>query len=193
MRASTSSSHRDRQHPDQDQCLLYARVSTRHQASALAIQSARLQLASFDVPEMALRNIANLYDTAPRGIALLHFDERGGLVVVCHEGELVTSRRFDVTAPQLALADDLRVARFERIGLELQRSLDNFDRQYSHIPVAKLVVSIPPDGESIIDFLASTLYIPVEALDLAPRVDGLERLGGSALLTLGAALRSEPQ
>jgi len=43
VRASTSSSDRDRQHPDQDQYLLYARVSTRHQASALATQSARLQ------------------------------------------------------------------------------------------------------------------------------------------------------
>jgi predicted site-specific integrase-resolvase len=43
VRASTNSSDRDRQHPDQDQHLLYARVSTRHQASALATQSARLQ------------------------------------------------------------------------------------------------------------------------------------------------------
>ncbi len=157
-----------------------------------AFQAARLDLAAIDIPEMALRNLAVLHDTAPRGVALLHFDARGGLVVVCHDGELVTSRRFDVTADQLALADDSRLPRFERIGLELQRSLDNFDRQHSHIPLAKLLVSVPSGADSLIDFLAGNLYLPVEPLDLGTQVDQFERLSDCSLLTLGAALRSLP-
>lgn len=157
-----------------------------------AFTAARLDLAAIDVPEMALRNIAALHVTAPRGIALLHFDADGGLLVVCHEGELVTSRRLDVSAAHLALADDLRLSRYERLGLELQRTLDNFDRQYSHIPLDRLILSVPPEAASIIDFLASNLYIPVEPLDLSALMGGTERLGACALLTLGAALRSEP-
>ncbi len=157
-----------------------------------AFSAARLDLAAIDVPELALRNIAALHNTAPRGIVLLHFDADGGLLVVCHEGELVTSRRLDVSADQLALADDLRVSRYERLGLELQRSLDNFDRQYSHIPLERLVLSVPPEAASIIDFLASNLYIPVEPLDLGALMGGTGQLGACSLLTLGAALRSEP-
>jgi len=155
-----------------------------------AFQAARLDLAAIDIPEMALRNLAVLHDTAPRGVALLQFGASGGLVVVCHDGELVTSRRFDVTAEQLARSDELHSTRFERIGLELQRSLDNFDRQYSHLPLAKLLVSVPPCADSLIDFLASNLYIPVEPLDPGKLVDNVENMHDAALLALGAALRS---
>jgi MSHA biogenesis protein MshI len=154
-----------------------------------AFQAARLDLAAIDIPELALRNLAVLHDTAPRGVALLHFGASGGLVVVCHDGELVTSRRFDVTADQLTHSDDLHSTRFERIGLELQRSLDNFDRQYGHVPLAKLLVSVPPCADSLIDFLASNLYIPVEPLDPGALVDDFENASGSTLLALGAALR----
>lgn len=155
-------------------------------------QRARLPLRAIDVPEMALRNLAILHDSAPRGIALLHIDDGGGLVVMCHEGRLVTSRRFELGANALARDDEQRIGRFERLGLELQRSLDNFDRQYNHIPLSRLLVAVPERAASVIDFLASTLYIPVEALDLNTRLDGWDRLGDCSLLALGAALRAEP-
>lgn len=160
----------------------------------------KIPLSVIDIPEMAQRNFSALLEPEGRGIALLSFDSEGGLLTVTYSGELYLSRRIDVPITQLDQADSAqRSACYDRITLELQRSLDHFDRQYHFITVSKLVVA--PLGNPAInlqDYLASNLYLPVESLSLdeildVSKVPDLANAESQQryFMTLGAALREE--
>ena len=90
---------------------------------------------------------------------------------------------------------DRRNQCFDRVTLELQRSLDNFERQYSFISIAKLALG-PSPVSGLDEYLSSNLYTPVETLDLATLLD-LSRTPELAdkaqqqrfFLAIGAALR----
>lgn len=163
-----------------------------------AFGDARIDVTVIDIPEMAQRNVAALIETEGRGLAMLSFGEDGGLLTVTYRGELYLSRRIDMPVAQLAEADlDRRVALFDKITLELQRSLDHFDRQYHYINVAKLVLA-PFKADGLAAYLASNLYVPVETLDLGAALDiaSVPELADPAMqqryfLTIGAALRHE--
>ncbi|WP_313032218.1 type IV pilus biogenesis protein PilM [Massilia alkalitolerans] len=159
---------------------------------------AKIGLEVIDIPEMAQRNISALLAPENRGVAMLSFSAEGGLLTVTWRGELYLSRRIDVTLDQLLEPDHERKhASFDRITLELQRSLDNFERQYSFISIAKLVLG-PSKVSGLDDYLSSNLYTPVETLDLASVFD-LGRtpelqdpaVQGRFFIPLGAALRTE--
>lgn len=159
-----------------------------------------LHLSAIDIPELALRNVAALLETENRGLALLAFEAGGGLLTITYAGELYASRRVEIPLTQLAEADgERRQALFERIGLELQRSLDAFDRQYSFISVERLLLAPRPELSGLLDYLSGILYVPVESLDLGAVIDcsacpelrqPLEQ--ARHLLCIGAALREEP-
>jgi MSHA biogenesis protein MshI len=161
---------------------------------------AKIPLSVIDIPEMAQRNISALLEPEGRGVALLSLDSEGGLLTVTCSGELYLSRRIDVRLPQLMQSDaDQRNACYDRVTLELQRSLDHLDRQYHFIALSKLVLS--PLGESsfgLQEYLAANLYMPVEALNLETvlditKVPELKSLEAQQryFMTLGAALRHE--
>lgn len=162
-------------------------------------EDARIPLEVIDIRETAQRNIAALFETDNRGLALLSFDESGGLLTFTFKGELYLARRMEITAPQLAEAEaERRQQLFERVVLELQRSLDHFDRQFSFIPQVRLLVAPPAEAPELIEYLAGNLYVPVERLDLAkvidfPSVPELRNAGRQAqcLHIIGAALRDE--
>lgn len=69
-------------------------------------------------------------------------------------------------------SEEMRARVRERLGLELQRSLDNFDRQYSHIPIFKVVRrAIHQRVDGLAAALAENSYVPVHEMDLAPVID----------------------
>ena len=149
---------------------------------------------------MAQRNISSLLEPEGRGIAMLSFDESGGLLTVTFGGELYLSRRFNIKLSQFQFADeDKKMQVFERITLELQRSLDNFDRQHNFITTAKLILA--PIGAVATDlqsYLSSNMYMPVEVLDLNSvlNLSKIPELNDSVrqhayFMTIGAALRQE--
>ena len=87
---------------------------------------------------------------------------------------------------------------FERIALELQRSLDHFDRQFNYVPVSKLLLAPLPEDIGLQQYLATNIYVPVETMDLAavmdfPAVPELKQAARQAqcLAAIGAALRDE--
>jgi MSHA biogenesis protein MshI len=160
-------------------------------------ERAKIALQVIDIPETAQRNIAELYETANRGIGMLTFDHAGGLFTLSFEGELYLARRLDLTWPQLAGApEDQRQLYFERIGVELQRSLDHFERQYQNITLSELLLGPMPDDIGLGAFLSSQLYLPLRQINLA---DALEFVGADMGVNqqwqffhvLGAALRVE--
>lgn len=161
---------------------------------------AKIPLSVIDIPEMAQRNISMLVGEPGRGLAYLSFGAQSGLLTVTYEGELYLSRRIDVPLSQLQQADEAqRNACFDRITLELQRSLDHFDRQYHYITVSRLALApLGEAGRFLRDYLSTNLYIPVETsdfdsvLDLA-KVPELRQpeMQQRYFMALGAALRLE--
>jgi MSHA biogenesis protein MshI len=170
------------------------------QARQKLFAKSKIRLRTIDIPEMAQRNVSALLEPEGRGIAMLSFNEDGGLLTVSWRTELYLSRRIDVTLAQLLEADvERRHQSFDKITLELQRSLDNFERQFSFISVAKLVLA-PSGADGLQDYLASNLYTRVETLDLGQVLDveGIPELADAArqqrfFVAIGAALRSEEE
>jgi len=161
--------------------------------------ASKVPLEAIDIPELAQRNVAALFEEENRGLAFLSLDDAGGLLTVTYRGELYAVRRIEVSATQLVEADaDRRSALLERIMLELQRTLDNFDRQYSFISVAGLMAASCPAVPDLQSYLAQNLYVQVREMDLAdvcdltavPELRGNRELQAQYLLTIGAALRT---
>jgi len=159
---------------------------------------AQVPLSVIDIPEMAQRNISALLEPEGRGLAMLSFDAAGGLLTVSYNKELYLARHFDVTLAMLQEQDiERRHAAFDKIALELQRSLDHFDRQYHFISISRLMLA-PTGVPSLQDFLSAQMYMPVESFGLGDVFDLAEAPGLHApaeqvrqFLTLGAALRHE--
>lgn len=154
-----------------------------------------IDLRVIDIPEMAQRNLAALVEPEGRAVAMLSIGDEGVLLTVTAGGELYFSRRMEVTAAQLQRHPE---SVYERITLEMQRSLDHFDRQHHTIPVAKVVLGPMADPSGLQDYLSKNLYVPVELLDLASILD-LSRVPElqdkeaqrKYLMAIGAALRHE--
>lgn len=159
----------------------------------------KIPLRVIEIPEMAQRNIAALLETDHRALVMLSFGEEGGLLTFSARGELYLSRRIDVSLEQLAhAAGDMREQMFERIALELQRSLDHFDRQFSNVPVARLLLGPVPAEIGLRQYLADNLSAQVDSVELGEvldfhRVPELREPGEQMQRwqTLGAALRSD--
>jgi MSHA biogenesis protein MshI len=167
---------------------------------AAPLTGSGLALAAIDIAENAQRNISALYEVPGRGLALLTFDETGGMLTVTSAGELCLARRIDTSMAALVDASEHeRQAAFDRVTLEIQRSIDHFDRQFGFIPVAKLLLAGLGPVAGLRDCLAENLDLPIELLDLAdvmdfPSVPELRDPARQAqcLVGLGAALRDEP-
>lgn len=155
-------------------------------------------LSVIDIPEMAQRNFSAMLEAEQRGVAMLSFNADGGLLTVTFQGALYLSRRIDVTLEQLLDADhERKQVCFDKITLELQRSLDHFERQYSFISIARLVLA-PSGAAGLDEYLSSNLYTRVETLDLASLLDlrdapelAATDMQQRLFLALGAALRQE--
>lgn len=163
-------------------------------------QAAGVPLAAIDIPEMAVRNVAALFEESNRGLAFLVLTQADGLLTITYRGELYLARRIEVSASALAEADaERRSQLLERLALELQRTFDNFDRQYGFVTLSSLRVAAEFDVAGTVAALAENLYLPVRAADLGevadfheiPELRSAERQAQS-LLAVGAALRSTP-
>ena len=60
---------------------------------------------------------------------------------------------------------------FERIALDVQRSLDNFDRVYSAVTLSQILVAPIPGVEGFLDYLRANLTLPVAPLDVSGVLD----------------------
>ncbi len=161
-------------------------------------QDAKLALTAIDIPELAQRNVAALFEEENRGLAMLAFNDEGGLLTFTYQGELLASRFIDIKRRELAAATEGEGGLYDRVLLEVQRSLDNFERAHSYTTLTRVLVAALPGGNAFIDYLKANLYQPVEMLDLAQAIDvsAIPSLTdpvnqAEALLAIGAAMRIE--
>lgn len=167
-------------------------------ACAAPFDAARVSLDAIDIPELAQRNIAALFEPPGLGVAMLAFHPDGGVLTFTRGGELYASRRIEIPLAELMDGEPARrTGQFQRIGLEVQRSLDHFERQFRYVPLSRLLVAPLPRDIGLHAHLASHIDGAVEAMDLAVAIDfssapGLEDLGlqSQYLPLVGAALRA---
>jgi MSHA biogenesis protein MshI len=167
------------------------------EARVKPLRDADFKVEAVDIPEFAQRNLGALFEQTDRGLAMLAFDADGGLLTATYQGELYLARRLDITFAQLVEAKGIqRQQVFDRVALEVTRSLDHFDRQFGFITVTKLVVAPLPDGLGLLEHLGQSVYVPVEQADLSRVMD----IAGASVTpaeqanhwrVIGAALRAE--
>ena len=150
-----------------------------------------------DIPELAQRNIAAFLEQKDRGLAMLSINSAGGLLTFTSGGELYHARHIDIDTQQLQSENSERKSNvFERLSLEIQRSLDSFEREFSYITTNRLVLAPFAGREDCYDFLKSYLNIQIDRFDLSDifQFESNVELGDLAmqanlLPVLGAALR----
>ena len=109
------------------------------------------------------------------------------------------ARGIDIGLEQLRIATgDLRQQLLDRLVLEVQRSLDYFDRQFSYLTLSKLMLAPLPEDAELQTYFSENLYVTVEELQLQDALDisGVPELASSAaqgdrFMAIGAALRQE--
>lgn len=153
--------------------------------------NAKVNLQAIDARVFAQRNIASLLEEDNRGLAMLSFNNAGGLLTFTAGGELYHARRIEIDNARSKTA-------FETMSLELQRSLDHFESQFPYVAINKLLVAPFELRDSFADHLRDYINLPIVKFELSDIFDFDEKveLGdlsrqASLLPVLGAALREE--
>ncbi|HZF18410.1 MAG TPA: agglutinin biogenesis protein MshI [Burkholderiales bacterium] len=133
-------------------------------------QDARIPLKVIDIPEMAQRNVAALFESQDKATAMLAFSPWGGLLTISFQGELLLTRRLEVTSVQLGQREHGDHYR-ERVATEITRSLDIFERQRLSVGVGELLLAPLPQDPELEQFLHGKLYVPVVAAVLPQVMD----------------------
>lgn len=160
-------------------------------------RDAHIALNSIDVPELALRNLALL--PSPEGAcALLHVGLERSTLVMVWKGDLCSVRRFELTADALLDAPPEQFELWvERLGQDVQRSADAFERHFHTAALGRLWVIDEQAGLPLAEALARHVTLQVKPMKLAdwvgldttrPLMDAREQI--DFLPAIGAALRA---
>jgi MSHA biogenesis protein MshI len=155
---------------------------------------------SVDVPEFAQRNLAGFDGATGVTSAWLGFERDTCLLTVHLDGELAFARRMLMpgAAADAIEIDSPEAARHtaDRIVVQVQRSLDLFERQSGLPSLAYATLGPHRHARLIAELLADRCALRVELFDPEPRfqmlhADPATPLPPAALGALGAALRGE--
>ena len=139
-----------------------------------------LNLKSIDITAMTQRNIAALMPEDEFGVAMLSFTERQGLLTISRKGNLYLARDIEVgyedlhsLAEKQNSADDMvhmvleNEQLLETVVLEIQRSMDYYERYFAQPPVQNLILAPIPEHNPILEeYISTQLGIKVHELDL---------------------------
>jgi len=184
------------QHSDRGESrMVFALVARRSEVQRILdiITAAGLQPAAVEVRETALRNLTARIPDEAGGTATIHLDREDGIILLTHDEGLYLARRLETGSRRLAEGGTLEL---ESVALELQRSLDYYERQLASAPAARaLIAPTSMDRGPLIDHINTNLNIAASALELShiltidcpADTDTLAR----AALAAGGALRQE--
>lgn len=167
------------------------------QSRVRKFDEAGIALSAIDIPDTAQRNIAALYRNEERAVALAYFGRNLGLLTISHGAELYLTRRLELGVEELA--EDTEAAEggaHDRVVLEIQRTLDHFERQFRNLAVGKLLLAPTGRQTRLRETLTERFEMPVQQIDLtevlsfARKPD--EELQWRLFHHFGAALRDTP-
>lgn len=126
------------------------------------VKHAGLKLSSIDISELAMRNLT-LFSPEERAVAIARVREGGGSVSIFRHGDLYLSRQFQLDY-NAGLLDDLPD---DALALEVQRSLDYFERQMGQAPPAYIYMcGASVSDDKITQNLRRGLNVPIKFFDL---------------------------
>ncbi len=174
--------------------MAYAVVAQRNNVVQLIAQAkeASLDLQSIDIAELALRNLAQTCCDTKRGIALVRLGQGGGSLQIIRDGNVYLTRQFSL-AYNAGLLDDLPG---DVLVLELQRSLDYFERQMRQIPPSHVYLcGENVTADKLTPEIRNSLAVKIELFNVETGMQfgaGVQEHSLSlCLLALGAALRED--
>lgn len=174
--------------------MAYAVVTQKKHIETLVdyANTAGLELKAIDIPEMALRNLVETCCDTQRGVALVKLIQGGGNLQIQRDGNLYLTRQF-VLSYNAGLLDDLPA---EALILDLQRSLDYFERQMRQVPPSHIYLcGDNVTADKLTAEIRAGLPMTIDMLDLRAGLqiaEGIpEHYLSLCLNALGAALRQD--
>lgn len=137
----------------------------------LQFRAYNAEVTSIGIPEFAQLNIADLIEASEHATAVLSITPNGCLLTTSREGVLYFSRNFELSTLTLASSESVRRDQFDRLVLELQRSIDVLEHQFSFLAVSTLWISPFAHCDELLSLLIDTLYLPVKIINLAEVFD----------------------
>ncbi|MBI3545386.1 MAG: pilus assembly protein PilM, partial [Gammaproteobacteria bacterium] len=130
------------------------------------MDTAGVNLDVIDIPEMAQRNLAALLPEDAKGVVLLSLTPTNGLITITKQSEIYLSRSIDIGLEMLAQAQDIN-SLFDRIVLEIQRSLDYYDSHFRQASINHLALApMAKEIAGLEDYLKANLNATVLKMDL---------------------------
>ncbi len=158
-------------------------------ALANLYQEARLRLEVIDVRESAQNALAARLAPPEYAVAMLHLEGDVALLTFTYGHDLILSRRIEGRG---AHGDFL----LEKVAMEVQRSVDNFERQHAAFPLARVYLAPTTEADGLRTRLMEFLQVGVESVDLSSlfELDAAHELQSpgrqnQVFHLLGAALR----
>jgi MSHA biogenesis protein MshI len=156
-------------------------------------KSLKLNLQSIDIPELALRNLIHLVaEDSKRGVALVRLTQNQGNLIIVRDNNLYLSRQFNLPY-NAGLLDDLPA---DNLILEMQRSLDYFERQMRQVPPGHIYLY----GENVSEdkltpTIRNSFSTPIQLLPIESKIKVRDEAQAAILplciQALGGALRQE--
>jgi len=129
---------------------------------------AGLNLKVIDIPELALRNIASLYEKEGQSIALIYAQEKNIQLLITFQKEIYVSRNLMFSLGLTEINDQAILGqRIEHLTTEIQRSFGYYQSQWRQpIPARILFTSSRKVKEEVILLLSQQLRLTVEMINL---------------------------
>lgn len=159
---------------------------------AKLFEDAKLKINAIDIEEFALRNLAVLDKREKLGLVTLWLSGEHGKILFFSGENLHLTRNIEIGYN--AIANSLNG--MENIALEVQRSIDYFERHYNQIPISNLsLMPVGLESTGFEDFLNQNLSIPCHKYDIENEITGLKDISAEKLskflLTIGLGLRQD--
>jgi MSHA biogenesis protein MshI len=132
----------------------------------------KVKLQAMDVRETGQRNIAALLEKKGEGLGLVSLAPEGVSITFTYAGELYLDRFIEQPLAELLGTDEAaQQLVFERIALQISRSIDFIGRNFPFMRVQRMVLAPLPQPMALRDYLETHLALPVEQLDLSTVFD----------------------
>ncbi|MDH3326507.1 MAG: hypothetical protein OEM38_07310 [Gammaproteobacteria bacterium] len=159
---------------------------------AKQFEEAKLDLNAIDIEEFAIRNLVILDKYEKLGVVTLWLSSEHGKILFFSDDNLHLIRNIDIGFN--AITNNLNG--MENIALEVQRSIDYFERHYNQIPISNLLLMpIGLESSGFEKFLKQNLSLSCHKYEIEKHIKGLDNIDAAKLskflLTIGLGLRQE--